>query len=160
MDMNDIAKSTFVIRMVEDSPDWLDQRLTEAYLSTIYAVENFNVIIGQRYSAFEEWLSGHSIKSYAFITAWNPASRILPEPENIQRNKSLEADLQKVSGIVLPARHIALAGNWPPEESLWAGSISDENAILLGRKYGQNAIVRWKEGGVPELWWLAKNDGE
>lgn len=155
-----MLKPVAIIRKVEDSPDWLDQRLVEAYLRTVYSLPDFDVTVGRNHCAFEKWLGEQGVKTFAFITASNPASRILSGSENTQKNKDLEADLQKVSRIVLPARHIALAGNWPPEESFWAGSISDENAILLGRKYGQNAIVRWKKGGVPELWWLAKNDGE
>lgn len=153
-----MSKPDAVIRKVEDSPDWLDRRLVEAYLRTIYAVANFEVNIGQCYLAFEKWLEEQGVKTYTFITAWNPASRILPKSENILRNNDLEAGLQKVSSIVLPARHIALAGNWPPEASFWAGDISDENAVLLGKKYDQNAIVWWKVGGVPELWWIIKND--
>lgn len=155
-----MLKPDAIIRKVEDSPDWLDRRLVEAYLRTIYAVANFEVNIGQCYLAFEKWLEEQGVKTYAFITAWNPASRILPESENILRNNDLEAGLQKVSSIVLPARHISIAGNWPPEASFWASDISDEHAVLLGKKYGQNAIVQWKAGGVPELWWLAKSDEE
>lgn len=152
-----MSKPVAVIRKVEDSPDWLDRRLAEAYLRTFYTVlfADFPPVrVGEVNRSFEAWLSEHHFKTCVFITAWNPASRMLSKTENLLRNNNLKTDLIKTSRQVLPALHLAGAGDWPPEESFWAGDISAENAILLGRKYGQNAIVWWEKDGMPELWWL------
>jgi hypothetical protein len=70
------------------------------------------------------------------------------------KNKDLEVDLQKAFRLVLPALNVPDTGDWPPEEGFFALDISPEEAICLGKKYDQNAIVCWQKGGVPELWWL------
>lgn len=152
-----MSKPIAVIRKVEDSPDWLDRRLAEAYLRTFYTVLFLDfppVHVGEVNRSFEKWLDEQRVRTYAFITAWNPASRMLSKAENLLRNNNLQTDLIRTSRQVLPALHLAAAGDWPPEESFWTSDISAENAVLLGRKYGQNAIVWWEKGGVPELWWL------
>lgn len=191
-----MLKPLTIIRNLEDSPDWLDQKLLEAYWRTEYRVginnpapnpsptgrgdvENteasLNVFstehttsplpvgeglgVGLRLTrahppALSDWLIAENIRTYAFITASNPRSKLLSEQENVLRNRTLERDLKKVSRFVFPGLGIGSDGNWPAEESFWALDISPENAVALGRKYGQNALVWWEEGGLPELWWL------
>ena len=152
-----MSKPVAVIRKVEDSPDWLDRRLVEAYLRTSYQIKSkpFPPIrIGVTNPLLEGWLDEHHFKSYAFITAWNPFSKLLHLPENQRRNKDLETELKNTACFILPGFGIGEDDNWPPEESFFAPGIAAEDAIRLGRKYGQNAIVCWEKGGLPELWWL------
>ena len=101
-----------------------------------------------------EWFSIQNISTFAVITAWNPASKTLPEAGNRLGNNNLEKELKKVSRQTLPGRNIGEDGDWPPEESFWALDISAENAVRLGKLFGQNAIVWWEKGRLPELWWL------
>jgi hypothetical protein len=151
-----MSKPVAKIGKVEDSPDWLDRRLVEAYLRTTYRAVSpfFEIKIGVKNAAFEKWLEERGFKTYAFITAWNPRSKMLSEAENRLKNKDLEADLKKVTRLVAPALNVPAASDWPPEESFLALGISPEDVIELGKKFTQNAVVWWEKGGVPELWWL------
>lgn len=151
-----MSKPIAVIRTLEDSPEWLDQRLVEAYLRTTYRVllPSFEIKIGEENVIFEKWLEEQNAEVFAVITAWNPRSKLLSEEENRLKNKDLEIELEKASRFVLPALNIPETNDWPPEESFFAFDISPDEAIRLGKKYEQNAIVWWEKGGVPELWWL------
>lgn len=151
-----MSKPIAKIGKLEDSLDWLDRRLVEAYLRTTYRLLSppFEIRIGAKNVVFEKWLKKQNAKTYAFVTAWNPRSKLLSEEENRLKNKDLEADLKKASRLVLPASNVPDAGDWPSEESFFVLDISPEEAICLGKKYEQNAIVWREKGGVPELWWL------
>ena len=152
-----MLKAVAIIRKVEDSPDWLDRRLVEAYLHTDYAVlpAPFEVIrIGQKNLLLEKWLTEQGFESYIFITAWNPGSNRLSKRQNQSRNKQLALELKKWSRLVLPGSGIGHDRNWPPEESFWALDVSPQAAADLGRQFGQNAIVWGKKDAAPELWWL------
>lgn len=59
-----------------------------------------------------------------------------------------------ISRLVLPGAGTGDAGDWPSEESYFTLDITPAQAIQLGRDFGQHAIVFWKAGGLPELWWL------
>jgi uncharacterized protein DUF3293 len=78
--------------------------------------------------------------SWAFLTASNPGSKLLPDDLNAARRQSLEAGLRgrwryrDASGVpddpeVKPERGVLILG------------IDRESAVELGRRYGQNAIV-------------------
>ncbi|GAB4497192.1 MAG: hypothetical protein OHK0019_30340 [Saprospiraceae bacterium] len=152
-----MSKPVAVIRTLEDSPEWLDQRLVEAYLRTTYCTLSpfFPIKIGHKNEALEKWLEKRRLKTYVFITAWNPRSKLASDKENSLKNRKLKIELEKVSFGVLPGLGEAEDGDWPAEESFWALDISPNDAIYLGKKYEQNAIVWWEKGGLPELWWLS-----
>lgn len=90
----------------------------------------------------------------AFITAWNPASKLLSHAENEQKNRMLEADLAPATNLVLPGTGLGDDGSWPGEKSFLACGITAAEAVRLGIKYGQNAIVWCEKGELPALWWL------
>lgn len=154
-----MSKPIAVIRKLEDSPEWLDRRLVEAYLRTSYAIAlspDPPVRIGEANPLFEAWLDKQSVASYAFITAWNPRSVLLDPEENERRNDLLEEDLKPLCRFVGLGFGFGDNGHWTGEESCIAFGIAAEEVIRLGRKYDQNAIVWWEKGGLPELWWLAE----
>ncbi len=102
---------------------------------------------------FDLWLADQLVEQYTFLTAWNPFSRELSLEENRRRNELLEKELQVSSTRVLPAVGVG-EGNWPPEVSFCALNLSLEDALRLGRQFGQNALVFTRTGRTPELWWL------
>lgn len=157
-----MAKPIVVIRNLEDSPDWLDQRLIAAYLNSKYWTEAIQLNdsgvffeIGQPALALESQLQEHGVRSFAFITAWNPASRMLDQWHNQWRNLQLEFELHARCRLLRRGMGIGHEDDWAPEESFLCVDISPERAVEAGRQFGQNAIVYWQEGGVPELWWIA-----
>jgi len=151
-----MSKPIAVIRNLEDSPDWLDRRLVGAYLRTTYCALSpfFEIKIGYKNEAFEKWLEKGRFKTFAFITASNPRSKLASDKENSLKNRKLKIELEKVSLVVLPGFGATEDGDWPTEESFWVFDISPDDAVRLGKKYEQNAIVWWEKGGLPELWWL------
>lgn len=152
-----MLKPVAVIRKVEDSPDWLDRTLVAAYLRTSYAVHlpGFPPIrVGFPNPALEAWLDGNRCSTCAFITAWNPGSKLLGLAENERKNRLLEAELAPVSKHVLPGTGLGDDGLWPGENSFLACGIPAGDAVRLGIKYGQNAIVWCEKGELPALWWL------
>lgn len=151
-----MSKPVAVIRNLEDYPDWLDRELVEAYLSTVYRsiVPRFDIAIGPLDAALSHWLNERHIKTFAFITAWNPRSHAAPLETNRQQNAALESMLTAVATEVLPGIGIGTRGDWPPEESFWVLGISPEQAVRAGQHFSQNALVWWEDGGEAELWWL------
>ncbi len=146
-----------VIRKVEDSPVSLDRRLVEAYLQTDYLVASIPfaaIRVGQEHALLDKWLAERDVAAYTFITAWNPGSEPLAPADNRRRNRQLHAALKKVCRQVWPGQGKGHDPGWSPEESFWALDISAENTVRLARQFGQNAVVRWEQGGVPELWWV------
>lgn len=81
-----------------------------------------------------------SLKSWAFITAWNPLPEILSYSENRRRNIDLQNDLNNLGIQYLKGYGTAQDESWN-EESLFIINITKPQSIILGKKYGQKAIV-------------------
>ena len=153
-----MSKPVAVLKRLEDSPRTLDRRLVAAYLRSIYRLLEppFDIRIGASLPlGLKQWLDDRGFRTFAFLTAENPASRILPEAENAIRQESLRTNLLPLlPNAPYPAVHLSENGAWPEEKSWWAPGLSAEQAVDLGRQYGQNALVFWRQGGDVELWWL------
>lgn len=126
----------------------IDSALLEAYHDTTYRAffpgEAADIRIGCRHARLDELLDG---KSWAFISACNPAS--VPASDNPERHAAL---LLRLEGHVLhPGMGIPDKGNWPPEQSVLVCGINEADAILIGREFGQNAIVCGEQGGIARL---------
>lgn len=78
---------------------------------------------------------------WAFLTAWNPGSEIQKEPVNRVRQAELEACLREAGHPVLPGVARDPSGEWPDEESLLVFGLGWEKALMLGRRFSQNAII-------------------
>lgn len=116
-------------------------RLIEAYNNTLYVVDEFEDIIriGKLNDEADAFCVANGLTTWAFLTAWNPLSKPLTVQENQERNNALLSDLDGYK--ILTGRGKDPKGIWPAEESFFVGGISPNEACLLGRKYGQRAIV-------------------
>lgn len=119
--------------------------LANAYAAARYGVrvgsEDIPLRVGHRASALEAcWPA----RSYAFITAWNPASAPRPDAANHAADTRLVARLDEL-GL---ERQLAWAeesadGQW--HEPGWlVAQIDDATANQLGIAFGQAAILVWK----------------
>jgi hypothetical protein len=90
------------------------------------------------------------LKTWAFITAYNPLPKVLSDLENTIRNNSLKQDIESLGLQLYTGYGIAKDKSWK-EESFFITGIDKENAIKLGVKYGQLAIVIGKVGLKSEL---------
>lgn len=153
-----MLKPVAVITCLEDSPPSFDRRLLEAYLRTVYQVSGppgFSFYTGDNISEMaEKWLAAKGCSSWAFITAWNPFSRPLPAEENRVRNNQLADELNRNGWLTYPGFGAGPDARWPPEESFWVLNIPPEEAVRLGKKFGQNALVWWDPSQPVRLWLL------
>ena len=125
--------------------------LLQAYKSTKYKVFKTNLIIqiGVTNDSLNELVIQHNATEWAYITAYNPYSRILTDIENQSRHLELK-ELTR-SYLTYEGHGVGTDAAWEPELSLLILGINKEEAIVLGKRFEQNAIVYGKINNVPEL---------
>lgn len=90
-------------------------------------------------------------RKFAIITAHNPRSERLSSKENAQRHAELGRDLKTLGLEHTPSTGESPDGTWV-EEGFAVFDVGLEQALELGRKYGQYAIL-WGEGEKVALAW-------
>ncbi len=125
--------------------------LIEAYKNTKYKIFEPNIIIeiGKSNQDLDNLLLIHNSNEWAFITAYNPYSRVLTNDENRMRHEELK-ELTKAY-ITFEGHGVGEDPAWEPELSLFIMGISKEESSLIGEKFEQNAIVYGKTNSEPEL---------
>ena len=91
-----------------------------------------------------------NIKSWAFITAWNPLPVILTYEENVAKNNSLLSDLTNDGYICHLGKGVSADGKWE-EESFFIENINKATALEFAVKYGQMAFVYGESNKEAEL---------
>jgi hypothetical protein len=117
------------------------KNLKEAYEGTKYRVFDFPVVIeiGKKSTELDALLRQHHASEWAFITAWNPYSKELPDAENSERHLQL-AEMVK-SYPSWEGEGVGTDASWKPEKSLLILGIPKNEAIATGTYLEQNAIV-------------------
>lgn len=92
--------------------------------------------------------SGH--RCAAFITAYNPFSETRSVETNLAAHARLRAELIGLTRDVLEGSGAHPSGRWE-ERSFLALGVSREAAIMLGRQFGQNAVVWVGDDLIPRL---------
>jgi hypothetical protein len=125
--------------------------LIEAYKNTKYIVFEPNLIIeiGKLNQEIEDIIINHNSNSWAFITAYNPFSRILTNDENRLRHDELK-ELTK-DYITFEGHGVGENPTWEPELSLLIIGISKDDASKIGKEFEQNAIVYGLINETPQL---------
>lgn len=132
----------------------INEQLIKVYLETHFVVLSdlpFTLIVDEHSSSLVELYRLYDVESAAFITAYNPYSKLLSDEANRARNAHLLCDLNKLGVKVLFAVGQDATGQWPEEPSLFVLGIEEDAARELGNKYEQNAIVWCGSNAVPEL---------
>lgn len=129
----------------------IPSNLLQAYLTTEYHVTDLKLTIriSQLHPDLDKFLKRYACTEWAFITAYNPASHILPEEENIARHQMLVEDLAEYT--CFEGYGVGTDPQWEPERSLLVLGINQDVAKAIGKKYGQNAIVVGHAGGAATL---------
>jgi hypothetical protein len=125
--------------------------LIEAYKNTKYIVFDLNltIVIDKSNLEINELLVKHNTKEWAFITAYNPYSRVLTNEENrIRHNELIEMTENYVT---FEGHGVGQDPIWEPELSLFIIGISKVEASKIGKKFEQNAIVFGELNNSPEL---------
>jgi sugar phosphate isomerase/epimerase len=119
--------------------------LERAYRATRFVAragaEAITIRIGERCAALDALCDRYQADCWTFITAWNPGSVERPREENDDRNDELLAALSELGARVLGGKGIGADPSWAPERSFLAFAVSRDEAIALGRRFGQFAVV-------------------
>jgi hypothetical protein len=133
------------------------ERLERAYLATTYRVHepegSIDLRIGQASAPLDRLLDRNKAPTWAFVSAANPGSVMLAPADNSRRHAALVEAVQFGGFCFIEATGIPADASWPPEPNLLIFGISRSAARLLGRRFGQLAVLAGRRGGVPELVW-------
>ncbi|NLO80373.1 MAG: DUF3293 domain-containing protein [Xanthomonadaceae bacterium] len=134
----------------------LPPELLAAYRATRYVVDTspigrFVLRIGQPSAAADRLCRLLGQASWVYVTACNPRSRLLPPEENAARMAALERVLQAQGWRYFPGTGCGDDLNWPPEPSLLVPGVDRAQAVSLGRRFEQNAVVYGELGGPAQL---------
>jgi hypothetical protein len=124
-----------------------DESLIEVYIATRWRVRTPTGTLLVRIGQPTPIVNG------AIVTAYNPASRLLPRSSNRGANRRLLARLRRLAAEVCPA---AALGHGP-EAALWrepglgVRGPSLDTLVRLGGDFGQNALVWTDAEGIARL---------
>ncbi len=91
------------------------------------------------------------VVSSCFISAYNPRSEPRTDEENAQAQAQLVQDVRQMGLRYLEGVGEDPEGGCAGEPCLLVLGISRENAVMLGNRYGQNALLWSDAEGVPQL---------
>lgn len=137
--------------------------LERAYRATTYIVDDpeatIAIRIGEPCPRLDALLVERGVSDWAFVTAWNPGSVEIPSKNNELRGIALRNAVSEAGHACIGGRGVPDRDDWVPEESLLILGIGAAEAVALGRRYGQRAIVAGRAGGCAELHWCGGDDG-
>lgn len=133
----------------------MDPEKRSAFLATTYRADlpegPLDLRIHQRHERLDALLANRGQEVWAFLTAWNPGSAVFSRSENDARNVDLRRRLEELGLPIYPGRGVPDVGTWTPEESYLVLGLPREEALALGRQFGQLAVVIGRMGGQAEL---------
>lgn len=128
--------------------------LWDAYRRAEYVVDTLPPLIirmGTRSARRDRLVAAFGQREWAFITAWNPGSKVLGSRANHARHARLLARLDDEGLTWLSGRGHDPEGKWDAEESVFVIGCSFERAREIGAEFGQNAVVVGVVGGTARL---------
>ncbi len=136
----------------------IDPALAEAYRRTAYLIDagpaRFEIRHGRHHPGWDAFISREApgLTDWAMITAWNPRSeRPADEAQNREAHARLERALRAAGARVFSGEGRGDDGTWPAEPTWTAVGLSREEALRLGRDFGQHAIVVGHVGGPARI---------
>jgi len=130
------------------------REMIEAYAKTDFRVDAnvpFVLKIGIQNKSLLELYAQEKYDCAAYITAFNPYSQELTEKGNLDAQDSLLQQLSLSAFKIIEGSGQDPLGEWPSEPSALALGMSKTEAMDIGNKYKQNAIVWVGADAIPEL---------
>lgn len=100
-----------------------------------------DLAIDQPCPELDAWLQQQRSESACFVTACNPGSQLLSDAENLHRLRSLDAELFAAHKLALAARALPATADWPPEPARLVAGLGKSEALALGRRHRQDAVL-------------------
>ena len=126
-----------------------------AYRNTVYIAvldeRELHIRIDRATTDLDTALVRRGVATWAFITAWNPLSQMLSRAENDARHAKLIEEASAWHFETGVGRGEPADGAWVPEASVLVLGINQSEALALGRRYGQLAIVVGRHGEPAKL---------
>lgn len=132
----------------------IPDQLIDVYRKTQYRIlepVNFILKIEEFSQELNQLFADRRVSSAAFITAWNPLSILTAVAENEEADQKLRQTLKDENIYFFDGIAEDPAGSWPNEPSLLALGLTLNKAIIIGKKYSQNAIVWIERDAFPQL---------
>ncbi|MEO0615341.1 MAG: DUF3293 domain-containing protein [Pseudomonadota bacterium] len=130
--------------------------LEAAYRAAIYRVQTdppIDLSIGSNSAALAALLRWAGVAHAAIVTAYNPGSEQQSASANVAADQTLRAGLAERGFDLRDTVAIDSSGQWPDEPGVLVLGIDVEDARVLGRAFGQNAIVAIDDSGAASLVW-------
>ena len=129
--------------------------LWDAYRRTTYAartsVGEIQIHPDRPSPELDALLDQRGADQWAYLTAYNPGSRLLSSDENVRRQQALVEAVQHRGLTFFEGESVLDPAAWPPEPSLLILGISPDEARSLGRQFGQLAVVVGRRGEPARL---------
>jgi len=130
--------------------------MVEIYGAALYRVDGDSVFVlrvGQFSDALKRLYLQENHQSAAFLTACNPMGVKTSDTENFQAHRRLAAEVSSLKYSALAAIGLDSMpdSDWPGEPSLFVPGILKQDAIQLGMRFRQLAILWCPASAVPEL---------
>jgi hypothetical protein len=122
----------------------ISPNLIRAYREAKFVVESntpITLLVGKCNKDLSALLSDHKKSTAAFITAFNPYSRVQTEQENLEAQNKLLIDIKKLGFKAINGYGQDIEEEWPREDSTLIIGITESQAEALADKYSQNAFI-------------------
>jgi Protein of unknown function (DUF3293) len=132
--------------------------LVVAYRATTYRVlmpdAAIDLCIDRRSAPLDALLAQCGVRTWAFLSAYNPRSVPAPRAVNRRQATRLKRLITARGWTWLEATGIPCDRRRRPEPSVWIGGISLRDARRLAAHFGQNALLTGRHGRPVRLVWL------
>ncbi len=133
----------------------LDPELIAQYCQADYQIgtgeEAFVVRVNQYSERLSQLMIEKRIPYAAIITADNPLGQVCNDLQNRAAYCRLQSALTHAAFPMIESVNIDPIGKWPDERSVCVLGVDRETICLLGRQFGQNAIIYIEGNALPRL---------
>ncbi len=147
-----LKKSSFKLKIIIIL-NMISDELIMAYMETNYFINNIKIPlkINKYNSCLQNIYNKYNVNTCAYITAYNPYSKIVDTDENIKNNESLKLLLEQNNYKYIEGFGCHPSNEWEKEYSFLIIGIEYNNACDIGKKYNQTAILWCDNDCVPNL---------
>ena len=135
-------------------------QLIDSYLKTSFEVAGkFTLRPRIKSDEIEKLFLQGNHQSASCITAFNPASRVCSDAENLSSHEKLIQEIESMKIQFASMIGHCTHGQWKSEKGLFLLGVSLDQAKQVGRKFNQNAIVFVGKDCIPDIYVIDRGLG-